>query len=261
MRNILLIISYDGTNFSGWQKQKKTRTVQGEIEKALEKIHKMPTAIQGSGRTDAGVHATGQAATFLSPVDSMPAEKYQVALNSMLPKDIRIMDAKEVPESLHARFSATKRTYRYFIHCGETAFAHQSLYVWSIRHHPDINKLNRMASCLKGEIDCTTFSAAGDMSLSKFRYLYNAVFFTQGDLLVFEISANAFLYRMVRSIVGSLIHFEKNNDEDYFEKVLKSKDRKLAGPTAPNTGLFLWNVSFDGKRHDGSSEKENETDE
>ncbi|MBR0031274.1 MAG: tRNA pseudouridine(38-40) synthase TruA [Treponema sp.] len=257
MRNILLTISYDGTDFCGWQRQdsdgKKNvmRTVQGEVELALEKLHKTPVSLYGSGRTDSGVHATAQAANFFSPIDSIPAEKYVQALNSFLPHDIRINSAKEVSPDFNARFSATSRTYRYFIHCGQSPLASEMRYVWPIHRFPNLRTLNEMAACLKGETDCATFAASGDQSLSTFRFIDNAVFFPDGEKIVFEISANAFLWKMVRSITGSLIFFEKSGkDASYFKEILESKDRKKAGPTAPSTGLFLWSVSFDGiRRH------------
>ena len=141
MRNILLTISYDGTNFCGWQKQDGQRTVQGEIEKVLEIVHKSQIDLHGSGRTDSGVHAAAQAATFFSPIDSIPVENYPLALNSYLPKDIRIMSARVVDNSFHARFSATKRTYRYFLHCGSTPPAHEMNYVWCIHRKIDIARL------------------------------------------------------------------------------------------------------------------------
>lgn len=257
MRNILINLSYDGTDFCGWQRQdfhgekNSVRTVQGELELALEKLHKQPVKLFGSGRTDSGVHAASQAANFFSPIDSIPPQRYIQALNAFLPNDIRVNSAREVPEDFNARFSATSRTYRYFIHCGESPLASEMRFVWPIHRFPDISVLNEMASCLKGEIDCATFAAAGDQSLSTYRYIDNAVFYPDGEKIVFEISANAFLWKMVRSLTGSLIFFEKNGkDGEYFRKVLEAKDRKLAGPTAPSTGLFLWNVSFDGiRRH------------
>lgn len=255
MRNILLTLSYDGTDFSGWQRQDShdeknvTRTVQGEVERALERLLKQPVSLTGSGRTDSGVHAAAQAAHFLSPIDSIPPHKYVPALNSFLPHDIRINAAREVPSDFSARFSATSRTYRYFLHCGESPLASEMRYVWAIRRFPSISALNDMASCLKGEIDCATFAASGDQSLSTFRYIENAIFFPDGEKIVFEISANAFLWKMVRSIVGSLIFFEKaGKDVAFFRRVLESKDRARAGPTAPSAGLFLWSVSFDGTR-------------
>ena len=256
MRNILLTISYDGTDFCGWQRQnfadngKAVRTVQATVEDALEKLHKQKINLTGSGRTDSGVHAFAQAANFFSPVDSIPVEKYPVALNCFLPQDVRIMDAKVVPDDFSSRFSATSRVYRYFINM-EKPFASETRYVWSINHKPDINVLNEMASCLRGEIDCAAFAASGDQSLSTKRYIDNAHFFIEGRNLVFEIEANAFLWRMVRSLTGSLIHFEKmGKSPEYFKQVLESCDRKKAGPTAPAAGLFLYEIKFDGiRRH------------
>lgn len=261
MQNILLKISYDGTDFCGWQRQdhedKKAfvRTVQQEIEDALEKIHKQKTVIYGSGRTDSGVHALAQAANFYSPIESMKGENYVRALNSFLPKDIRILDAKVVDQDFNARFSATSRTYRYFISYGNTQNAAMTRYTWNVHHVPDIENLNEMAALLKGEMDCASFTASGDESLSTFRYLEHARFFEQESfpdknrLVVFEIKANAFLWKMVRTIAGTLIDLDKNGKgpED-FDRIIQAKDRKAAGVTAPPDGLFLYEISFDGER-------------
>jgi len=253
MRNILLTISYDGTNFCGWQRQDQTgknvRTVQGEIEAALEKIHKAHIDLHGSGRTDSGVHARAQAANFFTPIDSIPEEKFVIALNSFLPNDVRIMSSKVVPDNFNARFSATSRTYRYFLHCGLSPLASEMPFVWALHRRPDINRLNDMASRLFGETDCATFAAAGDQSLSTNRYIEKAVFYPDGEKIVFEITANAFLWKMVRSLTGSFVHFEKMGlTGDDFEEILNSRDRKKAGPTAPPQGLFLWSINFDGLR-------------
>lgn len=265
MKNILLTVSYDGTDFCGWQKQNAgkdksdfpvaMRTVQEEIEKALEKMLGAEVFLQGSGRTDSGVHARAQKANFISPVDSVPCENYVRALNSILPKDIRIRESQEVPEDFSARFSATSRTYRYFMHTGSVPLASDMRFVWHLPWTPDINVLNDMTSCLRGELDFATFTASGDQSLSTFRYIDDAHFYTQEDLktggkvFVFEITANAFLWKMVRSLTGTLIGMEKKGlgGKD-FKEVLFSKDRTRAGVTAPPTGLFLWDVSFDGVR-------------
>lgn len=263
MRNILLTISYDGTDFCGWQRQdhqnKKdsVRTIQYELEFALEKLHRQPVILYGSGRTDSGVHAIGQAANFFSPIDSIPVENYPRALNSLLPKDIRILKAEEKPESFNARFSATSRVYRYFIMEDQYISANQTKYIWGVRYKPDLERLNEMASCLKGEIDCASFAASGDESVSTFRYLDKAHFFTQSsfpnneNVVVFEIEANAFLWKMVRTITGTLIELDRDKKPiDSFKKILEAKDRRLAGVTAPSTGLFLWNINFDGiRRH------------
>ena len=260
MRNILLTISYDGTDFCGWQRQDEgetknvRRTVQGEVEKALEKIHKEPVILYGSGRTDSGVHAMAQAANFLSPIDSIPVERYPQALNSFLPQDIRIIEAKEVSEDFNARFSATSRVYRYFI-CPEKIQASQTRYAWAVNYTPNLERLNALASCLRGELDCTSFAASGDESLSMCRYINNAHFFKQPvfpdgkEMVVFEIEANAFLWKMVRTITGTLVNLDRTGAPlDSMKKILLAKDRKKAGATAPASGLFLYKINFDGKR-------------
>lgn len=260
MQNILLKLSYDGTDFCGWQRQDKSdggepvRTVQAEIESALEKMFHQKIKLYGSGRTDSGVHAEGQAANFLSPVDSIPEAGYIRALNGLLPSDIRVMEVKKVDESFNSRFNATSRMYHYFIHTESVPSARDMRFCWAIPNKPDIDVLNDMCSHLKGEIDCATFSAAGDQSLSTMRYIDVARFFwdeTQKDTLVFEIEANAFLWRMVRSLTGTLIQGEKKGfDGKWFGEVLASCDRSRALMTAPPQGLFLWEIKFDGiRRH------------
>lgn len=262
MRNILLTISYDGTDFCGWQRQEKhgkeaERTVQGEIEKVLHKIHKQKVDLHGSGRTDSGVHAFGQAANFFSPIDSIPAKNYIKALNTFLAQDIRILDAKEVEQDFDSRFSATSRIYRYFISFDEAIPANNSRFVWHVRNYkPNLERLNNFCSCLKGEIDCASFAASGDESVSTNRYIDNAEFFIQkdifgNDLLVFQIEANAFLWKMVRTLTGTLINLDKfDAPQDSMEKILIAKDRTKAGVTAPPTGLFLYKICFDGiRRH------------
>jgi tRNA pseudouridine38-40 synthase len=244
-RNIKLLISYDGTDFSGWQRQSKNRSVQGEIESALEKIHKHPVSITGSGRTDTGVHAAAQTANFYSDIKNMKSERFIPALNSILPRDVRILEAEEASPEFHSRFDAKMRTYRYFIICGRRAFAHELRYALQLWHQPDIKILNDYTRLLRGEMDCSTFASVQDQSKSRNRFLYQANFFYQGDKLVFEISANAFLWKMVRSIVGSFLFFEEKKIlPEEVKKIIQAKDRSLAGPTAPPQGLFLWNVEY-----------------
>ena len=250
LQNILLTISYDGTDFCGWQKQTKAgnetyRTVQGEIEVALQKLLKRKTELVGSGRTDSGVHAAGQIANFSSTIKNMEAENYIQALNSMLPKDVRIVNAEKVALNFNARFSSKSRTYRYFCNTQEFTLAHLTRYTWNIRYMPHLLTLNKMAQILQGEIDFTTFAASGDMSLRKSRYVEKAFFFMQNEMLVFEITANAFLWRMVRSLVGTMIELEKKGGTEHeFAEILHACDRKKAGFTAPAQGLFLWKVSY-----------------
>jgi tRNA pseudouridine38-40 synthase len=244
-RNIRLRISYDGTGFSGWQKQANTRTVQGVIEEALEKIHKEKIALTGSGRTDAGVHAAGQVANFFTSIKSMEAGRFVPALNRLLPQDIRILEAVETYKDFHSRFDAKYRTYRYYIITGFEALPWDLRYSWRIWRRPQLSTLNAYAGLFRGETDCTVFAVPGDKSLSRKRYIYNAVFWAEGKYLVFEITANAFLWKMVRSVVGTILFYEEKNlpcDEN--KKNITSGDRSLAGPTAPAAGLFLWNIGY-----------------
>ena len=263
MRNILLTVSYDGTDFCGWQRQddknggQTDRTVQGEIETALEKLCGKKITLYGSGRTDSGVHAIGQAANFYSPIDSMPAENYIRALNSFLPPDVRIVDASLVDENFNSRKSATSRIYRYFIAFGEPVTADNARFCWYVPNYkPDIERLNKYVSSFHGETDCAALAASGDESVSTNRYIDSCRFFMQTDrwekqMLVFEIEANAFLWKMVRTLTGTLINLDKTaSPDDAFEKILKSKNRAQAGVTAPPTGLFLYKINFDGiRRH------------
>jgi len=247
-RNIKLIIAYDGTDFSGWQRQDSQRTVQGEIEKALEKIHEHAVPLTGSGRTDAGVHAAGQAANFYTNINSIPAQKFVPALNTILPKDVRILEARETDPEFHARFSAVSRTYRYHFIC-RPSLPHENRYNLQLWRFPRIEILNAYGRLLLGETDCSIFAGAGDSALeagkSTNRYIYSACFFPEADRLVFEIRANAFMRKMVRSIAGTFLHYEeKNTTPEKLREIISSGERSLAGPTLPPHGLFLWKVEF-----------------
>ena len=252
--NIRLTIAYDGTGFLGWQRQERrektalvgtARTVQGVIEDALEKLHKGPVVLTGSGRTDTGVHAAAQVANFYTSIKSMEASRFVPALNSLLPHDVRVLEAREVCGDFHARFDARMRTYRYYFILRRDALPWELRYAWHIRRQPDIGRLNDYARLLRGEMDCTAFAVPHDKSKSRFRYIFGASFFMEGGFLVFEISANAFLWKMVRSIAGTLVRFEeKGLSSSYLREVIESHDRSLTGPTAPANGLFLWKIDF-----------------
>lgn len=248
-RNIKLTLAYDGTAFSGWQRQKDCRSVQEELEKALTRMHGRPVTVCGAGRTDSGVHARGQVANFYSSIASIPAARFVPALNSMLPGDLRILKAEDAPEAFHSRFDAKLRRYRYFTVFGPAE-------PWQLRNahqlfrRPDLPTLNAMASRLIGEHDFTSLSSAQDPGLSRSRLIYEASFrWTDsgpaGEALLFEIAANAFLWKMVRSIVGTLLYYESTGKKAAdISALLKAEDRSLAGPTAPAKGLFLWNVEY-----------------
>jgi len=243
-RNIKLLIAYDGTDFCGWQRQDNERTVQGVIEDALEKMHEKPVTLSGSGRTDSGVHAVGQAANFYTTIDSIEPDRFTPALNSLLPKDVRILDACEVESSFHARFSASARTYRYHFLL-RPALPHESRYCLRLYRFPRVDLLNSYGRLIFGETDCSIFAGAGDTSKSKNRYVYNAQFYVEGERLIFEITANAFLRNMVRSVAGTFLHYEeKAVTPEKLREITASGERSLAGPTLPPQGLFLWKVSY-----------------
>jgi tRNA pseudouridine38-40 synthase len=248
-RNIRLVLAYDGTEFAGWQRQAGARTVQEELESSLARMHGHPVAVAGAGRTDAGVHARGQAANFRTDIASIPEGRFALALNSLLPKDLRVLSSERVAEGFHARFDAISRTYRYFLAPLGADYPERRPYAWKLKRMPDLAALNRAAACLLGERDFTTFSAKRDECASRWRYVYEASFFAEGSELVFAVRANAFLWRMVRSLVGSLVHYqEEGREPSYAGRALEARDRGLAGPTAPPEGLFLWSVEYDEKR-------------
>jgi tRNA pseudouridine38-40 synthase len=245
-RNIKLIVSYDGSSYCGWQRQKNHNSVQGEIEAALEKIHGHPVPLAGSGRTDSGVHAAGQVANFYSSIKrSMDPRRFRPALNSLLPHSIRILEAEEAPLRFHARFDAKSRIYRYFFIPPREAAPQEKQFALTLKKQPDISLLNAYARLFRGEFDCTVFAVPRDLSRSRNRYIYNAYFFMEGAKLVFEIRANAFLWKMVRSVAGTMIFYEARNVQpEEFRRVINSGKRELAGPTLPPDGLFLWRIEY-----------------
>ncbi len=253
-RNIKLVIAYDGTDFSGWQTQAEAgrergsaahRTVQGCVEAALATLHKHPVRLTGSGRTDAGVHAVGQTANFYTDIRRMDAERFVPALNSLLPQDLRVLSAEETHRGFHARFDAKARVYRYFIIVGRRALPHETRSALQLWRTPSLMRLNALARLLRGELDCSSFASPKDPSMSRHRYIFNTVFYMERDTLIFEISANAFLWKMVRTLVGTLLLYEeKGLSLDDFRALIAAKDRAKAGPAAPPQGLFLWKVEY-----------------
>lgn len=244
-RILKLTLAYDGSDFSGWQKQDGDRSVQGELEKALATMHGHAVPVVGAGRTDAGVHAAGQVAHFHSDIRRIEPERFVIALNKLMPPDVRVVSAVEADPDFHARYDARLRRYRYFMHHGGPSLPWVERYSWRLAKKPNMARLNRLASCLHGELDCTAFASAKDPNEHRFRYLHHAAFYTEGGQLVFDVAANAFLWRMVRSLVGTLIQLDAEDaDDGAMARVLQSADRSKAGITAPPRGLFLWSVDY-----------------
>ena len=247
VRNIRLTLAYDGTEFSGWQVQNNARTVQGDIEEALRRMHDHPVRIQGAGRTDSGVHASGQVGNFFSDLDSIEPSRWHIALNSYLPPDVRALASSEVPETFNARENARQRVYRYYLYTGRVGLPHLRLYCWKIRRRPDLRALNALASVFLGEHDFTTFAAAGDISKSKVRRVDTACFFPEGPFICFKVAASSFVWKMVRSMLGTILEYEqKGSPPAALAEALRAEDRSQAGTSAPARGLFLERVNYDG---------------
>lgn len=244
MRRIGLLLAYDGTEYSGWQIQKDRRTLQETLEEALSRISPSPVTVVAAGRTDAGVHAVGQVVHF--DVDStVPEDKFPIALNTVLPKDIRVLAAAQTTPEFHARYDALEREYRYYLYPSRTVLPRYRFECLGTDVPLDIEVLNGYARCLPGIRDFTTFAAAGDPSRSRVRNLTGAGFFVQGPFVVFRIVANAFLWKMVRSVLGTILDLAgRQAPETEFMSIIEARDRRAAGPTSPPTGLFLHEVRY-----------------
>jgi len=238
-------IAYDGTRYAGWQIQPNAPTVQAEVERAAAAVMNQRVGVVASGRTDSGVHARGQVCHFDSPIESMPTEKYALALNRHLPPDIRVRASCGVADGFHARYSAVAREYRYYLLQTRIADPFQRPYSYCRSRLPAPKLLDSYAAEIVGRHDFTTFSAAGDESPSKLREVYSAAVFMQQGVVVFRIVGNAFLWRMVRSLVGTMLELGQSSEAPaYMAELLRGRDRSLAGATAPAHGLFLHKVSY-----------------
>ena len=244
MRNIKLVIEYDGKSFNGWQKQPNKLNIQGEIEKAIGEITGEEIELIASGRTDAGVHSLGQVANFKTN-SKIDIEKFPYAINSKLKKSIVIKSAEEVPERFHSRYSVHSKTYRYTINNSKFGTA---LYRDMEYHFPiklDEKKMQEAAKYFEGEHDFKAFKASGTSSKSSVRIIYKAVVKRQDDRVIIELTGNGFLYNMVRIIAGTLVDVGIGKIEpEEIKNIIEEKDRKKAGKTLPARGLCLLEVQY-----------------
>ncbi|MCT4605174.1 MAG: tRNA pseudouridine(38-40) synthase TruA [Marinisporobacter sp.] len=244
MKNVKLIIQYDGTNFSGWQVQPNARTVQQEIEKALSKIMKRPIKINGSGRTDAGVHALGQVASFCEEF-SIPIEKIPVALNSLLPQDIAIKEAIEGSVDFHARYNAVGKKYIYKIYNKEIRNPLLRNYTYFVSKPLDIEKMKKACDYFIGEHDFKGFMASGSSVVDTVRRIDALKLYEKDEILTIEVKGNGFLYNMVRIVAGTLVDVGKGKiKEEEVPMIIRSCKREKAGHTAPPQGLYLAKVFY-----------------
>ena len=245
MENFRIIVEYDGTAYHGWQRQKADRTIQGEIEKALTTMTGKPVSLAGSGRTDAGVHAIGQTASFSSDAGLGP-DIYLKGLNSLLPDDILIRVCESMDPAFHARYDARSKLYQYRILNRDMPSILERHYVWHIRRKLNVEAMQKAATYFVGEHDFKAFQGTGSPRTSTVRHVIRAEMRqTRDNQILFDIEADGFLRYMVRNIVGTLVDVGNGRiPEEDVKGILLSGDRSLAGATAPAKGLFLIKVNY-----------------
>ena len=244
MRTIKLIVEYEGTNYLGWQRQPQGMTIQQALEEALETITGTMSGIIGSGRTDAGVHARGQVAHFKTG-SALPVERLRDGLNATLPKDIVVLSAEEVADDFSARFSARSKRYEYVIWNSTIRPAIDRRLCRHVRRRLDMPAMQAAAKHLLGTHDFAAFESANAESKTTIRTVKLAEWTRDGERLVFAIEADAFLYNMVRAIVGTLVEIGLGKKPpEWIREIIASRDRNQAGPTAPPHGLYLMRVDY-----------------
>lgn len=247
MPNYKLTIAYDGTRYNGWQKQGNTeKTIQGKLEAVLERYAGQYVELHGAGRTDAGVHAKGQAASFKLDKDTA-CEELKAYFNEYLPEDICVLDVDKVAERFHARLSAKSKHYRYCIcNNGYHADVFNRRYEMYIKEPLDIGRMREAAGYFVGEKDFSSFCSNKHMKKSKVRTVYSVTITHDADKIIIDYEGDGFLYNMVRIMTGTLIEvgLGQRLPEDIPE-IIARKDRQAAGFTAPAQGLFLWEVFYE----------------
>ncbi len=254
MRTIKLLLAYDGTDYVGWQRQARGRSIQGELERALAEIEGRPVAVVGAGRTDAGVHALGQVAS-VQLVGRIETSVLVRALNAKLPPDIRVLAAETVAADFHARYAARRKTYRYHLTNGPLASPFTLRYAWHVREPLDLFAMREAAGRLPGRRDFAAFQNVGTEVASTVRTLHSIVVGpgaapfpappAPGSPASVEVAGEGFLRHMVRIIVGTLVEVGLGRVEaSAVTAILASRARERAGPTAPARGLFLVAVDY-----------------
>jgi tRNA pseudouridine38-40 synthase len=259
MRNLKLILAYDGAEFSGWQVQPDAATVQGTLASAIGRITGEKVLPQGSGRTDAGVHALAQVVTFVTE-SSVPTANFVKALNDILPPSVRVLEVTEAPMEFHARHSARAKTYRYRIYREAICPPFLARYVWHYPYPLDEKAMARAALLVVGEHDFTSFAAVDPdksvnhrghggtqeiLEASNVRTIFASSWERAGEELMYTVRGSGFLHRMVRNLVGTFILVGKGALQlDDVTQILEARNRSAAGPTAPASGLYLVGVEY-----------------
>lgn len=247
MRRIRITVSYDGTDYHGWQVQPGLPTIQSALEVVLSEIEGAPVRVEGSGRTDAGVHALAQVAAFDLANPIPPANLYK-AMNRLLPRDVRVLEAAEVATDFHPRFRAKAKTYEYRFHRSEICPPFVRRYVYSYPYPIDEARMVEGAPLFEGEHDFSAFAASDEkdaLGHSKVRRIFSSSVKREGDLLIYRVQGSGFLKHMVRNMVGVLIEAGKGNfTRTDIEKRLQPGCGIPAGPSVPARGLFLISVEY-----------------
>ena len=254
-RNLLLTIEYDGSGFSGWQRQPGVRTVQGELERVLSKVCGCEITINGTSRTDAGVHALGQRASFKGEF-GIPTDRIMLAANNLLAggqnaqkavSDVRITEVREMPPDFHARFDSKGKTYRYVILNAEEPDIFRRNYCCQVRKPLDTDRMKEAATHIEGTQDFKCFQAAGgNERLTTVRTIHRVDIHREDENVIIEVTGDGFLYNMVRIIAGTLIEIglEKKLPEE-IPGIIEGRDRQRAGYTAPAEGLYLVRIYYE----------------
>ncbi len=247
MKNILLYLSYDGTGYSGFQVQENAPTVQGAVERALGIIYKKPVRITGAGRTDAGVHALGQAASYKAPFD-IEKEKLPSAINTLLPPAIVVTGAVELDDNFHVRYDARRKIYSYTLDRAPYPQVLKRLYSWHFPEQLDLEMMKNAALLFEGTHDFKLFQASGSRVTDTKRKLYKVQLENREEemLLILTFEGNGFIYRMARLITGSLVRAGLGKVSlAAIKEALQGKDPSAVGPTAPAAGLCLKKIIYD----------------
>jgi tRNA pseudouridine38-40 synthase len=250
MRNLKIVLAYDGSEFSGWQVQPDAATIQGTLASAIGRVTGEKVLPQGSGRTDAGVHALAQVATFATE-SPIPAQNLVKALNDILPSSVRVLEAAEAPLEFHARKSAHAKTYRYRIYRGATCPPFLARYVWHYPYPLDEAAMRQAAGLVIGEHDFTSFAAVDsergheDETISSVRRIFTSSWERGTEELLYTVRGSGFLHHMVRNLVGTFILVGKGTLKPAdITEILEARNRSAAGATAPASGLFLVSVDY-----------------
>ncbi|MGZ4835615.1 MAG: tRNA pseudouridine(38-40) synthase TruA [Terriglobales bacterium] len=255
MRNLKLILAYDGADFAGWQVQPGRTTVQGALASAIGRLSGENVLPQGSGRTDAGVHALAQVASFATG-SAIPTENWMKALNDILPASIRVLEVAEAAPEFHARKSARAKTYRYRIYRGAVCPPFLARYVWHYPYPLEEAAMNAAAGVVVGEHDFTSFAAVDpervermaaeeNVHTTNVRTIFSSNWTREGEELIYTVRGSGFLHHMVRNLVGTFLLTGKGTlTLEDLQRILDARERTAAGPTAPASGLYLVGVEY-----------------